>query len=338
MNKLIYLTFFFTLSFANAGTPTLESLLRNANNPDIEGRTVNAKLRISKTGSEIDTKDLNFLNQTEESEEKKITDDMTVRFIINNENEKYPRLTQIDYLGNTFSDSVMMSMKTRSFYNLKSLTPVEEKIEARLFYSTLSMLFNNNNTLFLDLLRYLGVKFKTNKELVNKEKIALLKEYTKYLQALKEKKSEDEQPLNPLKPEDLELRKNYAKIMKSPLIKEDGIVRRVKITDDFFYIVDLNNIYMKFDSDHKMKELKLKTQSGDISYSFGRYITSSGKSIFPETIYYKGLSGIDYEVKLERMWQKSDTSSERYKRLDYFKRALDKNKEIQPIIKPAFIL
>ena len=153
-------------------SPSLESLLRNSNNVDIGNNTVMASLVIT----ELDPETNNPL-----STDDKIAHKSAVKFVIFNENEDRPTITQVEYKDTSFNYGALYDVNERSFSRLSSLIRNSEMVDAKSFYSVMAMLLNNDGSFLIDFIKSYEPKAQKNSELVNSRKVKLLSEYKRYL-------------------------------------------------------------------------------------------------------------------------------------------------------------
>ncbi len=260
----------------------------------------------------------------------------TVKFLLINENEEIPKLCQVNYAGGVMGNSTLINYEQKRFKKLSDLFSNNENVDGELFYSLMSMLLNNNGKLLIDYLKKTNSKIRSNVELVNRDKLNLLKNYKSYLIAAKEEDAADlENPLKP-KAEDKRLRVN--EIKASSFLKADPIIKQVKVEDDFFWEVDADNVTARFDSSHRMKELTVKTSLGQIELVLGRFVLFGSQMEFPEFIWFKDLAGRKYEIKATKVSMFQDNSDNHRKRVKRYSKASEENKLTKPEIRPSFLL
>ncbi len=313
-----------------AYSPSLDSLLRNGNNADIGNNTVQANLVIS----EIDAS-----TKEEVRDEMGILYKHSIKLLIVNEGELQPTLTQINYKGGIFANDALVGYTNTRMTDLKIFSEENENIDAELFYSLLGMVMNNDSKLLLKMFKKINSNIKKNEDLVNTDKFVLLNNYKNYLIAIKaEEVKEETELVNPLKPTTDE-EKEKVKVLKSQsFLKHDPAVKRVKVEDEFFWIVDDKNIYLKFDRNHHLREMKMTTELGEIELLLGKFVVYSAQLQFPEFIILKDLAGKVYKITASKLTMFSDTSESHSKRLQRYNKLSIQNKITEPQIKPSFVL
>lgn len=305
----LFLVLQFTLVLnAGAHAPTLDSLLRNGENPDIGPNTVLATLRIKSEGK----------NDNDET----IVYNQALKYLIYNENENSPRLIQLEFAANSLEDDNLFQFKSFPFRNLNGITRNTEKIRQRLFYSVMALLLRNDGSLIMDLLKSEGFPVKTNKELINTSKLRLLNKYKTYLTQQKEGIETIQNPLSPESPEE---REEVQKIYNSPFIMEDGLVKLNKNGDHFNWVVDTNKLYIGFDHNHRIEELSFETKDGKYSVVFGRFLLQGAGMEFPEEVTFKTPNNVNYNLKMVSLKKWKDNDRAQSKRMDRYIETIKKN-------------
>lgn len=298
----------FTLSNAMGYAPTLDSLLRNGENPDVGSNTVlaNLKIKIERNG-----KDTSPLVETQ-----------TLKYLVYNDDAAAPRLLQLEYAANSYKDETLAMLRSFPFKRLSSVSKNIEKTEQRLFYSLLALLLRNDGSMILDLLKAEGFPIKTNRELVNGPKLKLLNSYKYFLM---KQKDGDTDIKNPLRPEDPEARAKVQAVFNSPFIMEDSLVKRHKNGDHFSWVVDTDKMYISFDHNHHLEELSFETNAGKFSVNLGRFLLQGAGMEFPEDIIITTPGELVYTIKLTSLKQFSDNSARQSSRLDEYQSNIKKN-------------
>ncbi len=301
--------------------PTLDSLLRNGNNEDINQNTVIANLTITE-------------KPTEPTEQIKT---YYSKFVISNFRETYSNIIQLNF-ERDFTNSSMREMKVIASNGVKNVFTANENLDGEMFYGLLEFLVLNKSKRLLSVLRKYDPGLKDNKELINQDKLTLLKRYKTYLEAQKE--DEDNQDLkNPLKPQTEEEQKSVSEIMKQAMILPDENIKRIKIGDEFYFIVDKENMFLKFDKNHRIKEFNFRNlYGGEIEIVFGRFVAFSNALEFPEFIRIKSSSGRNYEIRANKYSMFEDDASSESRRLDRYSKIIEKNNLSSPLFWPEFLL
>lgn len=314
MKLILFICLLFLNLTAFGYTPTLDSLLRNGGNVDIANNTVVANLKIKYTPAQESVQAANPIIQNE-----------ALKFLIYNEREDLPKMVQLQYAGGKISKETLHDIKVIPFHSLNAISRNKENIEQRLFYSILGVLLKNDGNLMLEFLAEQGVNIPGNKDLVNKDKERLLKDYRFYLKKIKENSTVAEIK-NPLKPADEEDRKKVDEIMQKPFLAPDGFVKRFKNGDYFNWIVESDQLFISFDYDHKLEEILLKTSEGPIKVTFGRFLLQSANFEFPELVTITDAQNNKYEITLTKISMFPDNSNTYFKRLKRYQEFIEANK------------
>lgn len=301
--------------------PTLDSLLRNGNNEDINQNTVIANLTITE-------------KPTKPTEQIKT---YYSKFVISNFRETYSNIIQLNF-ERDFTNSSMREMKVIASNGVKNVFTANENLDGEIFYGLFEFLVLNKSKRLLSVLRKYDPGLKTNKELINQDKLTLLKRYKTYLEAQKE--DEDNQDLkNPLKPQTEEEQKSVSEIMKQAMILPDENIKRIKIGDEFYFIIDKENMFLKFDKNHRIKEFNFRNlYGGEIEIVFGRFVAFSNSLEFPEFIRIKSSTGRNYEIRASKYSMFEDDASSESRRLDRYSKIIEKNNLSSPLFWPEFLL
>lgn len=324
--KLCVLLFLVYSTSILAYSPSLESLFRNANNMDVGNNTVMASLIIT----ELDPN-----TNTPLEKEDNIPNKYAIKYVIFNEREDRPTITQVKYKDSTFNYDVLADVEEKSFKRLSSLVRNNEAVDAKSYYSVMAMLLNNDGSFLIDFLKSYNSKVKANSEIINTRKVKLLGEYKYYLQA--SKKDETSNLENPLRPENDEKRARAQEIMKEPFLKADDLVRRVKKNDKFVWSVQEENVKAHFDENHYIKDLTIKTPMGQLQYVFGRFVQFR-EFEFPEFVWFTDLTGRKFEIRASSIKVFKDNSQYFQNRFKKYVDAKEKNNFTNALVLPSFIL
>lgn len=326
--KIITLILLFSVN-SFAYVPTIESLLRNGGNKDVGSNTAVGVLNITRVTE--DSK-----SELSENAPRK----NAIKVLFGNEDTDRMRFIQLDYRDGIVSDSTMNKVHYQSALSLEKLGVFEtNQVEAAVFYALMTSLLTNNSKLFMELFASVDQTIQSNKNLVNKEQQTLLMQYKNYL--LKQAREDNQDELiNPLKPESIEAKEKVREVMRSTYLVNDGIVKRVREKNKFYWDMNTPFVHARFDGEtHRLKKFVLTTAQGKIEVDCYNYILFNGNLEFPEVIYFKDLSGQLYELQMSKIYLIKDAPGAFVKRLNNYKKILNGNPEKgSEIIKPAFLL
>ncbi|MCR9203892.1 MAG: hypothetical protein NXH75_04900 [Halobacteriovoraceae bacterium] len=286
MNKKIVLSLIISLISLSlkASTPTTEGLFRNANNAEISANLIMVKLILSSKVS-------NQLLETPVGNlpEEKITEGATeeeqkfyVKFLLSEDGDNRVQAIQAIYTDPKMTDSSLFDV--RYFSNLKNKIKTGDKAQG-LFYATLSSLTLNRSEEMAVFLKVNSKNFKTNEELIDREKMALYEKYKRYLSLVKEDETLKETMDNPMKPNDDEGKELVKAIKKRPFMNKDPNVSLVKDQNGFFWKAENDVLTAIFENKTmRLERLSYGNLSKNIKLSLDDYILFDGSHELPKTI------------------------------------------------------
>lgn len=286
MNKKIFLPLLIALISLSlqASTPTTEGLFRNANNAEISANLVMVKLILSSKAS-------NQLLETPVGDlaEEKITEGATeeeqklyVKFLLSEDGDNRVQAIQALYSDSKMTDSSLFDV--RYFSNLKNKIKTSDKVQG-LFYATLSSLTLNRSEEMAAFLKVNSKTFKSNEELIDREKMALYEKYKRYLSLVKEDETLKETMDNPMKPNDDEGKELVKAIKKRPFMNKDPFVSLVKDQNGFFWKAENDVLTAIFENKTmRLERISYGNVSKNIKLSLDDYILFDGSHELPKTI------------------------------------------------------
>lgn len=325
--KLIAIALLINSLAAFAYKPTVESLFRNGSNGEIGSNTAMATFVLKqkiKDSEKEQASSPEALGAESSEADIKVPSIFTYKTLISNEGDT-PKLVQVRYLGSIASGAAMNDVRYIPQMTFQGMRLGSEQLEKKFFYSLLSTLVNNRGDLMINFLRDIGVEVQSNMDRVDKEQLYHLGKYVEYLKLDEEARAEQE---NPLEPSDKDEAEKMAEIFKRPFLTPSPYVKRMKEGQEFFWVVEGEKVYAKFShDDHKLLEMRVSTESGDISVKCFNYILYGQDIQFPELVLLKDLSGAEYMLNMKKISNFADTSEKFTKRLGNYQEALTKNKE-----------
>jgi hypothetical protein len=277
-----FLTLFIIFFNFNAFSyvPTVESLFRNANNPEVTTNALVLNLSIKKVDNQSVTP-------------------AAVKLVYNSFNDSSLKLTQLLFSTESFSDAELLDKKYMGSFTTKNFH-LDNSLEKGLLFASLNTLLINDSGLMLEYLKELGVGVKYNDELIVGEKMQLINRYKNFLG----KPSE----INPLRPENDDERKKIEKIMKESFYNKSNLISFGK-WDNFVGWNIRDEKFEAFFENHSRKLLRLsyKTEKGTIEIIYKDYILYDGIHSFPRYIYLRDQDNISwvFETKSLRFFQEN---------------------------------
>lgn len=282
------LTLVLTFS-AVASVPTEEGLLRNLNNAGIPGNLITIKAMVQGTTTDANSGKADFY-----------------KFVISLENPNAISLLQVAY-----SNGQMLASQLRDVKYIPDLLAAikkEKTIDKGLFYAVLMMLATNRSQGMEMFLEKTGVQVVKNKNILNEEKMKLLKAYRTYLATTKGK-GDANSPLNPQDPE------NKAKIIqlfKANTFERSKNIELVKMDNEFAWRVDWKSTQGYFTNEERRLR-KIDYTAGDVAFKIeaNDYTLFNGTNELPKFIQVKDSKGIASKIQILGL----DTKTNREKKL-----------------------
>lgn len=329
---------FFSLSCVFAYIPSVESLFRNGANTEIEGSTVVVNLHISKmiTGEEKAVQETN----QETAKLKEFKDGYYKFLYLQDFSNDSVKMVQVGYETENMRVNEITSLRSFNNFVKFPFSKGVESTEQGLFYSLLQSLALNRGDMMISYLRSRGVSVKLNKDLLNKEKAALLEKYMLYLKKVKDDPSLNESLESPLDPKNEEQRVSVKEVLKQPFFHESSIVKRVKERSSFFWKVETENFNAKFENEtRKLQTLELQTTWGSLAIQCKDFLVFDGSHEFPKYIYFKDFQGNYYQIRMLSMKQFDENKSSFETRYTNYRKSLSENKKEDGLVfTPNFIL
>jgi hypothetical protein len=175
-------------------------------------------------------------------------------------------------------------------------------IERDLFYATLLSLSVNSSTVFTGILANNDPSFKTNSDVVNNEKMRLLKKYKNYLQAVKNDPAIEKYSPSPLKPEGEEEKTKVNKILNSPVYLENTAIKLKK--NDRNIVINLDMEYFNFNfanETHQFLDYTYKMDGKVLKMKFQPYVLYNGTHLLPRSIVYQVAQNGFYLIKFMKL-------------------------------------
>lgn len=286
MNKRLLISLLISIFSATlyASIPTTEGLFRNANNAEISANLVMIKMNISSKPSNqlLETPIGNLpeeqISETATEEEKKYY----AKILLSEDGDNRVQAIQAIYDNAKMTDESLLDV--RYFSNLQNKIKSGDKTQG-LFYATLSSLALNRSDEMSAFLKANSKTFKSNEELIDREKMALYEKYKRYLSLVKEDESLKETMDNPMKPNDEEGRELVRTIQGRPFMNKDPFVTLVKDQNGFFWKAENDVLTAVFENKTmRLEKLNFGNVSKNIKFSFDDYILFDGSHELPKTI------------------------------------------------------
>jgi hypothetical protein len=268
----------------SAPTFAVENIFRGGINPDISNNFIIFKY---KTFLKMDGQAL--LNEKVKSEAEKVSEDLSkeagkeyfFELIFSLEHEGRIRVMQTMYKDSSMSEK---SINGISFFpNFSSYLKMEENLSKSMFYSFIMMLVLNRSDSLTQILKKYEPEFKSSKDLMNEEKIKLLRKVKEYKKIVKEDPEQEEILISPLKPDDEEQRAHVTSLYKSNMYLPTPELKLARVDKQFFYKLSLNSIEAFFtNTDHFLKKFSLNLENKSYKLYLDDYRILNYSQYFPE--------------------------------------------------------
>lgn len=291
-----HLAFLIILVFSSqifAAVPTEEGLLKNLNNAGIPGNLITIKAMVQGA----------TLGNVTEAEGSK-TD--YYKFVISLENPNVISLFQVAY-----SNGQMLNTQIRDVKYVPDLVTAikrEKSPDRGMFYAALVMLATNRSAGMEAFLEKSGIQIVKNKNILNEEKMKLLRAYRTYL-ATNKGKGEANSPLNPPDPQN---KAKVVELFRANTFERSKNVELTKVENEFMWKVDWKSMQAYF-SNEERRLRKLEFNSGDLNTRLeaNEYIMFNGTNELPKFLYMKDSKGQTAKMQILGL----DTKTNREKKL-----------------------
>ena len=277
------ITLIILMNMANAAIPTIEGLFRNPSNPEIDGDMVVLQLGIEEKEAEI-KENLGMFSSPNTSEETALREKGYYKFVIKkNKSSRSYQVIQASYKSSNMYKEDLIEVK---FYkNFRRKLKNETLFQRNLFYSLLTMYGLNSSTGMSDILSRYGNNYSRNREMMNKEKVGLMRRYKHYLKKIKEidEGSNIEEIESPFRPKNIELSTKVKKLLNQNMYNDTAAITLTKKAQKFYWQVTLGNIFALFsNTEHKLLFFELKDKEVSHKLYFRNYVLFNGKHQLPK--------------------------------------------------------
>ncbi len=288
-----YMTLFFSIGLY-AAVPTEEGLLKNLNNAGIPGNLITIKALVQ--GPEIEGVKTDYY-----------------KFLISLENPNAISLVQIAYSNGQMLNTQMKDIKYLP--DMVAAIKKEKSVERGMFYAALVMLATNKAQGMEAFLEKNGVQIVKNKNILNEEKMKLLRSYRTYL-ANNKGKGDANSPLNP---QDPQAKAKVIELFRANTFERAKNIELTKIENEFVWKADWKSTQGLFTNEERRLR-RLDYVNGDVSVRLNAtdYIMFNGTNELPKLIFVKDSKGQTSKMQIIGLDTKTNREkklSERYEEL-----------------------
>ena len=263
----------FSFSFmSHASVPTEEGLLRNLNNADLPGQFITVKTMIQ---SLTETDKIDY-----------------VKFQL-----ALGGPTVVALLQTTYSNGQMLNSQIKGvkyFPDLLAQIKREKNPEKSLFYGVLMMLTTNRSQGMEAFLEKNGVEVVKNKNILNEEKMVLLRAYRSFLVNSKGKGDAG----SPLNPEDIKNKEKILELFRSNTFQRAKNIELVKKDNEFMWKVDWKSAQGFFSNENRQfRAIDYNTSDMQIKIEASNYLMFNGTNELPKFMNIKDSLGQLHKIQ-----------------------------------------
>jgi hypothetical protein len=300
----MFLVLIYIFNAAIASVPLPEGLFRNNINSEMSYNAVVYKIKLTHT-SELMTKpdttqDTSTIAKEENNQTQNESQDEPIylKVVIDKSGRDY-RLIQIASKDPKFSN--VKQSKVYVTPDLLKTLEAETSYSTKLFYTNLVMLGFGDSTPIYTFLKKVSDDLKTNDELINKEKYALLERYKNFL---KDTKGADQARIaqlgheNPIKPLSEDRKEKVNILLKEPMYKpQPGMVLLKKLYGKFAWNLSAQHIQAWFDNDSlAIISLDLLFPDSSQQWVYKGYRTFEKEHQLPSVVSLRA-NNIEYQIE-----------------------------------------
>ena len=290
MKKILLMASLLILSskIALASVPSEEGLLRNLNNQELAGSNVSLKFSIQPLD---DSAPAEFM-----------------RVYFQQESESNVGMLQVLYSNAQMLNSQITNI--RYVPNVIGSARIDKNMERSLFDSTMLMLSLNNPYGFKVTMAKAGVQIANDKDVLNEDKMNLLKEYRTYLVNNKGRSDVG----SPFNTDDAKAKGKNIELFKSNTFKRAENIELAKKNNEFMWKVDWKSTQAFFSNEQREFRV-LEYVAGDISFKIDAtsYLAFNGVNSFPKFLNVK--EGTGKIVKMQTLSQEVRKTDKKLKDL-----------------------
>lgn len=266
-----------------ASIPSLEGLMRNPSNRELDKELVVAHIIVKRTAADSDFND----------DTAQVNTNFFKYLLVSSENEDdFKKMIAVEYENGSYDVGAVSDIKKAT--RIEGLL-TNDNTKNILQSLILSYTFNSSYG-FNKIFKSIEENYKSNSELINKDKASLIEEYKKFLVKKKEyeekvKEYEDVNTAAPVSPLDADGEQKQAEIkniMNSSLYRGTNNLKLIKRNREFVWSINLDNIKGEFKNDtHQLVFLELHMSDDVYTIVPRSYVTYNGRYTLPKYIEVK---------------------------------------------------
>lgn len=281
-----------------AAVPTEEGLLKNLNNAGIPGNLITIKTMVQ--GPEAEGSKTDYY-----------------KFILSLENPNAVSLLQVAYSNGQMLNSQIKDVKYVS--DMVTSIKRDKSPERSLFYAALMMLATNKSNGVEAFLEKNGIQIVRNKNILNEEKLKLLRSYRTYL-ANNKGKGDANSPLNPSDPQN---KVKVIELFRSNTFQRAKNIELSKIDNEFVWKVDWKNTQGFFtNEERRLRRVDFTTGDQNVRLDTTEYIMFNGTNELPKFFFVKDTKGQLSRMQVLGLDTKVNREKKLAERYEEFKKVL----------------
>jgi hypothetical protein len=294
--KVLITIFTLVLSLTTlAAVPTEEGLLKNLNNAGIPGNLITIKTMVQNSSPAVGA-----VTETEATKAD------FYKFVLSIENPNIVSLLQV-----TYSNSQMLNNQIKDVKYIPDLLTAikrEKSPEKGMFYAVLMMLTTNRSQGVEAFLEKGGVQIVRNRNILNEDKMKLLRSYRTYL-ANNKGKGDANSPLNPPDPQN---KAKNLELFRANTFQRSKNIELIKNENEFLWKADWKSVKGYFTNEERRLRI-MEYVFGDTSIKLDAkdYILFNGTNELPKYIFFKDSKGQTAKMQILGL----DTKNNREKKL-----------------------
>lgn len=333
---LIISVLFLKTGFSFAAIPSMEGLFQNGSNADISSEVIIFRFileEVDKVEEKTSSEQSSDESAPEIEKEKMPTKFVEMIFLPAKKDQRV-KVIYNEYTDAGFSPAAIV----RSLFHNDFRKAIENDgyLARNLLHSTLLMYTLNDSRKLIDLIKVYNSDFKTNKELMSREKVQLLKKYENYLKEVKGDKDLAAELESPMNPADENKKAIVDQIKNSRMYEVSDSVKLIKDGAEFYWSIMLDKMTATFDNEnHNLQNLDMSVTDGTLKLSANNYTLFSGKYNIPKYLLIKDINDRHFQVtttKLTHFSKSSKTDKERHNEfIKQIKQNGNENAQVEPL-------
>lgn len=294
--SLLVLSFLYPLTTL-ASTPTMEGLFRNGANAEMGGEVITLRVMFEEKSNDLLMERLKIEGNEAKLQEMLRLERMPTKYLelilVPEGSRNYDGLIS-EHSSRSFDSSLVRA----EFYpGFTSRLKKDSNVSRNLLFATILMLGANESDPMVKLVKSYNKDFEYNRDVMNSDKIALLKRYQKYLAVTKDDRTMRAEMESPMNPTD-ETKKQYVhSVDKSRMYRISNNVKLIRENSLFFWLVSLERLQARFFNDtHQLDFLKMNVGEGQLEITSSDYILLEGRFRVPRYFMFKDLNDRLYKV------------------------------------------